>query len=112
MELAAEKIRQGKPVIIDASFKNRSDRSLAVNLAARLHVPFYVIECTCPDDIVKMRLEKRMLEKDNPSDGRWEILQEQKKQYEKIDEIPAGSYFKVDTSANRGNIPSRHYPHD
>ena len=84
VELAAEIIQQGKPVIIDASFKNRSDRALAVNLAGRLHVPFYVIECTCPDDIVKIRLEKRMLDKDNPSDGRWEILQEQKKQYEEI----------------------------
>ena len=100
IELAAEIIQQGKPVIIDASFKNRSDRALAVNLAGRLHVPFYVIECTCPDDVVKIRLEKRMLDKDNPSDGRWEILQEQKKQYEEISEIPAGSYFKVDTSDN------------
>ena len=98
VELAAEIIQQGKSVIIDASFKNRSDRALAFNLAGRLHVLFYVIECTCPDDIVKIRLEKRMLEKDNPSDGRWEILQEQKKQYEAISEIPAGNYFKVDTS--------------
>ncbi len=100
VELAAERMQQGKPVIIDASFKNRSDRALAFKLAERLHVPFYVIECTCPDDIVKIRLEKRMLEKDNPSDGRWEILQEQKKQYEALSEIPAGSYFKVDTSDN------------
>lgn len=98
IDLAAEKIEQGKPVIIDASFKNRSDRALAVDLAARLHVAFYAIECTCPDDIVKIRLEKRMLDNDNPSDGRWEILQEQKKQYEAISEIPVDSYFKVDTS--------------
>ena len=98
VELAAEKIDQGKPVIIDASFKNRSDRALAANLAQRLRAPFYIIECTCPDDVVKVRLEKRMLDHDNPSDGRWEILQEQKKQYEAISEIPAGSYFTVDTS--------------
>ena len=98
VELAAEIIQQGKSVVIDASFNNCSDCALAFNLAGRLHVPFYVIECTCPADIVKIRLEKRMLEKDNPSDGRWEILQEQKKQYEAISEIPAGNYFKVDTS--------------
>lgn len=100
VELAAEKMGQGKPVIIDASFKNQSDRALAVNLGQRLRVPFYIIECTCPDDVVKVRLEKRMLDNDNPSDGRWEILQEQKKQYEAINEIPEGSYFKVDTSDN------------
>jgi uncharacterized protein len=98
VELAAEKINQGKPVILDASFKSRSDRALAVDLAGSLGVPLYVIECVCPNNIVKARLEKRMLESDNPSDGRWEILQEQKKQYEEINEIPDGSYFKVDTS--------------
>lgn len=100
IELACEKIRQGKPVIIDASFKSRHDRSLAVDLAHGLHVPLYVIECTCPDDTVKTRLEKRKLDKDNPSDGRWEILQEQKRQFEVIHEIAAGSYYTVDTSAN------------
>ncbi len=98
VELAAEKIDQGKTVIIDASFKNRSDRALAANLAQRLRAPFYIIECTCPDDVVKVRLEKRMLDHDNPSDGRWEILQEQKKQYEAISEFPADCCFKVDTS--------------
>ncbi|MEE9911615.1 MAG: AAA family ATPase [Deltaproteobacteria bacterium] len=107
VELAAEKIKQGKPVIIDASFKNRIDRSLAVDLARKFHVPFYVIECTCPDDIVKIRLEKRKLSADNPSDGRWEILQEQKKQYEAITEIPAGSFFKIDTSADPEMIRRR-----
>jgi uncharacterized protein len=100
VDLAAEKIQQGKPVIIDASFKNRSDRALAVDLACRLRVPFYIIECTCPDEVVKIRLEKRMLDNNNPSDGRWEILQEQRKQYEEISEIPEGFCFKVDTSAN------------
>lgn len=100
VELAAETINQGRPVIIDASFRSRSDRALAVRLAAKLRVPLYVVECTCPDDTVKIRLEKRMLDRDNPSDGRWEILQEQKKQYEAINEISANQCFLVDTSAD------------
>jgi uncharacterized protein len=100
LELAAEKIRQGKPVVIDASFKNRSDRTLAVDLAGKLHVPFYFIECVCPDDVVKIRLDKRKLDKDNPSDGRWEILEEQKRQFEATNEIPEACYFKIDTSDN------------
>jgi len=58
-----------------------------------------VVECVCPDDVVKMRLEKRMKENNNPSDGRWEILQEQRKQFENIDEVPADCYFRVDTSS-------------
>ena len=97
-ELAADKIGRGIPVILDASFRCRSDRTMAVDMARKLGVAFYVIECTCPDDVVKIRLEKRMLDPDNPSDGRLEILQEQKKQYEAVTEIPENRLFRIDTS--------------
>ena len=98
--LAADKIGRGIPVILDASFRCRADRTMAVDMARRLGVPFYVVECACPDDVVKIRLEKRMRDPDNPSDGRWEILQEQKKQYEAVTEIPESRLFQIDTSDN------------
>jgi hypothetical protein len=41
-----------------------------------------------------------MQEKNNASDGRWEIFQEQKKDFDAINEVPAGDYFKIDTSEN------------
>ncbi|MRR17265.1 MAG: aminoglycoside phosphotransferase, partial [Deltaproteobacteria bacterium] len=107
VELAAQKLERGKPVVIDASFRKRADRLLAAEAAARLHVPLYVIECVCPDEIVRIRLEKRKLDTDNPSDGRWEILAQQKKDYEAVDEIPAGRYFKVDTSADPEELRRR-----
>ena len=100
VELAADKIGRGIPVILDASFRCRADRTMAVDMARRLGVPFYVVECACPDDVVKIRLEKRMRDPDNPSDGRWEILQEQKKQYEAVTEIPESRLFQIDTSDN------------
>ena len=104
VELAAEKIGRGIPVILDASFRCRADRTMAADMARRLGVPFYVIECTCPDDVVKTRLEKRMQDRDNPSDGRWEILEEQKKQYEAVTEIPRSCLFHIDTSDNPENV--------
>ncbi|MEN6622777.1 MAG: AAA family ATPase [Smithella sp.] len=97
-ELAEAEIKSGKPVIIDASFKRRTERQKAVQLAQTLNIPFYMIECTCRDEVVKMRLEKRMKEKDNASDGRWEIYASQKNDFDEINEIPAGHYFKIDTS--------------
>ncbi|HPV50166.1 MAG TPA: AAA family ATPase [Smithellaceae bacterium] len=100
MELSARIISRGKPVIIDASFSTRAYRALAVSLAGRLGVPYYIIECTCPDKIVKQRLIRRANDKDNPSDGRWEILAEQKKHYEPITEIPENRHFTVDTSVD------------
>ena len=99
-ELAESAIKSGKPVIIDASFKRRTERQKAMRLAQKLGVPFYIIECTCRDEIVKMRLDKRMKEKDNASDGRWEIYAAQKNDFTEINEVPSGHYFKIDTSEN------------
>lgn len=99
-EVADQKIRQGKPVIIDASFKKRTERQKAVEMAKKLGVRFYILECICPDKITKQRLEKRIQDNDNTSDGRWELFQEQKKDFDAINEVTADSYFKIDTSDN------------
>jgi hypothetical protein len=99
-ELAAQAIRLGTPVIIDASFKKRTERQRAMELAQQLSVPFFLIECVCSDEIIKIRLEKRIQEKNNISDGRWEIFQQQKKDFDAINEIPAGHHFRIDTSGN------------
>lgn len=99
-ELAAAAIKSGKPVIIDASFKRRSERQKAMQLAQELNTPFYIIECTCSDEIVKQRLDKRAREKSNASDGRWEIYAAQKDDFDKINEVPTDHYFKIVTSEN------------
>jgi len=99
-DLAGQKIKQGKAVIIDASFKKRVERQKAMQLAHKFGVHFYILECICSDEIVKNRLEKRIQENDNASDGRWELFQEQKNDFDAINEVAANCYFKIDTSAN------------
>jgi uncharacterized protein len=99
-DLAQSAIKSGQPVIIDASFKRRSERQKAGQMAQSLNIPFYVIECTCRDEIVKMRLEKRVQEKTNASDGRWEIYAAQKNDFDEINEVTSGNYFKIDTAEN------------
>ncbi|MEQ8214169.1 MAG: hypothetical protein ABRQ35_09760, partial [Smithellaceae bacterium] len=75
-----------------------AERQKAFELAQRLQIAFYIIECTCRDEIVKMRLEKRSREKNNASDGRWEIYAAQKDDFDEINEVAADNYFKIDTS--------------
>jgi len=99
-QLTEQYIKQGKSVIIDASFKKRAERQRAYALAKYLGAPFYIIECICPDKIIRKRLEKRKKESDNISDGRWEIFQEQKNDFDAIGEFPERLHFKIDTSAN------------
>ncbi|MGB5218584.1 MAG: AAA family ATPase [Smithella sp.] len=100
-ELAGQKIKEGKSVIIDASFKKREERQSALHLAETLGVQFYILECFCPDGITRQRLERRMLNNDNVSDGRWELFQQQKNDFDVIKEFPENCHLKIDTSVHQ-----------
>jgi aminoglycoside phosphotransferase family enzyme/predicted kinase len=91
-------IEKGGSVIVDASFKRRAERNNFSSLADKTGADFFIIECTCPEDTIKSRLEKRMLRKEDASDGRWEIFQAQKKDFDRIDEVSPKAHIIIDTS--------------
>jgi hypothetical protein len=97
---AEEIIRKGKPVIIDASYKRREERLKVKSAAERLQADFYVIECRCPEDVLKLRLERRLSEKGEASDGRWEIYLAQRNDFDLIKEFSPEEHFMVDTTAS------------
>jgi hypothetical protein len=98
IDLASQKLAEGKSVIIDASYKNRADRQEALAAAEKLKADFFIIECICPENIIKERLALRMSDKGGASDGRWEIYRAQKKAFERITEMPDNSHIIIDTS--------------
>lgn len=98
LELASEKLKEGKSVIIDASYKSRDDRQKAFEAAEGLHTDFFIIECICPENIIKERLNSRMSDKGEVSDGRWESYQVQKKKFDAITEITDSLHIIFDTS--------------
>jgi aminoglycoside phosphotransferase family enzyme/predicted kinase len=81
IDLAATHLRKKENVVLDATFQKRSYRENARTVAKKHHATLVFIHCTCPDEIVKRRLEER-LKKKSVSDGRWEIYREQKKTFE------------------------------
>ncbi|MBP1721340.1 MAG: gluconate kinase, partial [Deltaproteobacteria bacterium] len=89
-----------KSVIIDASFKNRTQRRRAAQIAAELQSDFFILECALPDRLITKRLAARLSEKGEVSDGRTDILKAQKRDFERIDEVPARSHIVIDTSAD------------
>jgi uncharacterized protein len=91
-------LKTGHSVIIDASYKKREERIHASDMARRLGVDFLVIECVCRDEIVRERLERRVKDQREASDGRWEIYAAQKKDFDRIDELPGRAYLALDTS--------------
>jgi hypothetical protein len=98
LEAAASRLRAGNSVIIDASFKSRTERLKAAQIAKDLQADFFILECRLPDRLITQRLEARMSEKGEVSDGRADILEAQKGDFEPIDEVPARSRIVVETS--------------
>jgi len=98
LEAAALKLREGKSVIIDASFKNRTERRRAAQIAAEFQADFFILECALPDRLITKRLAARMSEKGEVSDGRTDILEAQRMDFEPVDEVPARSHIVIDTS--------------
>jgi aminoglycoside phosphotransferase family enzyme/predicted kinase len=98
LEIALDKLKTAGAVIIDASYKDREERLRAFEAGRRAGADVFVLECTCPEDIIEKRLQSRQSGGGDVSDGRWEIFQAQKGNYERIDEIPEERHLAVDTS--------------
>lgn len=102
LEIALEKLDTAGAVILDGSYRSRGERSRAFEAARRAGAGAFLVECTCPEAIVEARLRERESDGRDISDGRWEIFQAQKRDFETIDEIPRGSRLVVDTSLDPG----------
>jgi aminoglycoside phosphotransferase family enzyme/predicted kinase len=98
LKMAESIIKKGGSVIVDASFKKKAKRNNFSSLARKVGADFFIIECTCPEDTIKLRLEQRLLNKEEASDGRWEIFQAQKKDFDRIDEALPEVHIIIDTS--------------
>jgi hypothetical protein len=100
---ARELLSQGQSVILDASFKKRPDRLQAKSLTEETKADFAVVECLLDEETAKSRLEQRLKE-GSVSDGRWEIFEQQKQDFDKITEFPSENHIILDTSQPMSNI--------
>jgi predicted kinase len=81
MERAVLYLKKKENVVLDATFQKKKYRDMIHHVAAKYHATLVRIQCVCPDDVVKKRLEDR-LKKKSISDGRWEIYLQQKTTFE------------------------------
>jgi aminoglycoside phosphotransferase family enzyme/predicted kinase len=100
---ARKLLSQGQSVILDASFKKRQDRLQARTLAEEAKADFAVVECLLDEETVKRHLEQRLKE-GSASDGRWEIFEQQKQDFDKITEFTSENHIILDTSQPMSNI--------
>ena len=83
INIARETLTKGISCVLDATFSKKEYRKEAANLEKELNLPFFIVECICPEHVIRNRLDKRIKGK-SVSDGRWEIYLDQKKDFEPI----------------------------
>ena len=94
---AREILSQGDSVILDASFIRAEDRQKALKLAEETQANFLVVECILDEAIVRQRLEHR-LKGATVSDGRPEVYEFQKRNFQPITEVPPEQHYIIDTA--------------
>jgi aminoglycoside phosphotransferase family enzyme/predicted kinase len=103
--LAGELLGAGWPVIVDGSFSRVAERTAARALADRHSLPFAVLWCDAPDDVLAERLRSRSEDQHEVSDGREELLAEHRARYVS----PAGEphVIRLDTTSGADRAVAR-----
>jgi len=94
---AGATLAEGRPVLLDASYQGRAERDRVRRWAAELGAAPYFVQCICPEEEVKRRLQLRAADPTAASDGRWEILQIQRARFEPPTELAASQLLTLAT---------------
>lgn len=90
----------GRSVIVEASFRKKEMRKMAVDLAHRCSVPLLFVECQAPADIVKERLRQRE-QQENVSDARLDLYDSFARNFEPLEEMSPDVHRTIDTTLPR-----------
>lgn len=84
---AGEMLAAGRSVVLDGTFLEERLLQAARDLAANAGVEALLIECHCPPEVVRERLERRAAEQaagasnTDPSEAGWEVYQRQRERF-------------------------------
>lgn len=85
-DLAMQVISAHFPVIVDATFLKRDHRKIFADLAARLSVPFLILDCQADDATLEAWIKRRLLKRKDPSEATLEVLEMQRKTADALSE--------------------------
>lgn len=100
-QLAEKLLRDGKSVILDASYGKKPHRAAANALAKATNAQFTCLEVICSEEEIKRRLTARLRRKGAISDGRWELFIDQKAGFEKMDDFTKEEHIILNTSRTK-----------
>ncbi len=94
---AAEVVRSGRTAILDATFSTQEERDAVQSWARDEDVRPWLVEVTCPDDVVTERLRARKRAGSDASDAGPEHLAASRAAYETPREWPPDRRAQIDT---------------
>jgi aminoglycoside phosphotransferase family enzyme/predicted kinase len=103
---AKRELARGDSIILDASWSKARHRSAARELAAAREALFGIVECTAPSHVLEARLSKPGR---RVTDGRIELLDDQRASYEAPDADEVDVLVQIDTSGDFQMAVTRAY---
>ena len=83
-EQAGRLLRQGRSVILDGSYKRQAERLALIELARKTGARIRFIECRAPLKTIRQRLFQRAGDTKAISDGRWELFNLQRRDFDPV----------------------------
>ncbi len=82
LRLAGEHLDAGRNVILDGSYKRASERTRVRRLARDRGARVVFVYCECPPEVARERLGLRLTDPEAISDGRVELFEDQRRDFE------------------------------
>jgi aminoglycoside phosphotransferase family enzyme/predicted kinase len=98
MALAAMALREGYPVVVDATFLRLADRDAFRELAQGLQLAFAIVHCHAPDAVLQARVSARRARADDASEADLSVLAAQQAHHEPLLDREQPFVLHVDTS--------------
>lgn len=77
LELGQAGLASGVSVIVDATFRTRTERKRFTDMAFTAGALTVFLNLSCPPDLIRQRLDARKMQDNVVSDGTWEVCQQQ-----------------------------------
>jgi predicted kinase len=106
LEEANVELERGNSIVLDASWSKGAHRERAREVAARYDAWFAIVECGAPDHVLERRLSRPTR---TVTDGRIELLDDQRAAYEPPGDEEADTVLRIDTAGDFEQAASRVY---
>jgi uncharacterized protein len=98
IEAASEALKDGRSVVLDATFREAEALAMARSMAAEAGARWRLIECRLAPELVRSRLAERAARKEGLSDATWEIYLRQREEGASLKTEPDACHLILDTS--------------